>query len=205
MRIHLNGKSLLYIPFIFTPVSHDAPCLVRCSSAHRRVLTDLIQLGDVDPAQAGYWSIRESFVSTVLTNMPMVYPLFRKFIEKAGSTITRSQTTSQGDSKGYKLGSIPGRCEQMVRRQKPSASIPNDTTWGSKENIVVEREQTLSVSDDTSLELPKHQAGVVSFVEGDAPGRSRSAGPNDRIVVTTEYTVTEAAPEGPRNFSRQGF
>lgn len=163
-----------------------------------------IQLGDVDPAQSGYWSVRESFVSVVLTNMPMVYPLFRKFIEKAGS-VTRSKGASQGDSKGYKLGSVPGRGEPMVRRQKPSASIPNDTAWGSKENIIVEREQTLAGSDDASMELPKHQTGVVSFAQGRTPSRSTSKGPDDRIVVTTEYTVTEAAPQGSKNFSRREY
>ncbi|XXG93815.1 hypothetical protein Hte_000064 [Hypoxylon texense] len=168
----------------------------------------ILTLGDVDAAQAGYWSIRESFVSTILTNMPMVYPLFRKFIEKTGSTLTRSKTANQGDSKGYKLGSTPGRSEHTGRRQKPSASVPNDTTWGSKENIVVEQQRTLTGSsddNDTSLELPKHQAGIVSFAEGEAPGRMRSPGPNDGIVVTTEYTVTEIAPQGSRNYSRPEF
>ncbi|KAI0175524.1 hypothetical protein GGR52DRAFT_316249 [Hypoxylon sp. FL1284] len=166
----------------------------------------ILTLGDVDPAQSGYWSVRESFVSVVLTNMPMVYPLFRKFFEKATSA-SRSKSASQADSKGYRLGSVSGRGEGMVRRQKPSASMPNDTTWGSKENIVVEREQTTTGSDDASLELPKHQPGVVAYVEGGAPRRSRSEGPGHRIVVTKEYTVTgdSHSRQGSRNYSRPDF
>ncbi|KAI1759234.1 hypothetical protein GGR53DRAFT_166490 [Hypoxylon sp. FL1150] len=163
----------------------------------------ILVLGDVDPAQSGYWSVRESFVSVVLTNMPMVYPLFRKFIEKAGSA-TRSKGASQGDSKGYKLGSVPGR-DTLVRRQQPSAAVPNDTAWGSKENII-EREQTRAGSDDaSSLELPKHQAGVVTFAPSRGPSRSTSRGPQDRIVVTTEYTVTEDIPQGASNYGRREF
>ncbi|KAI1773934.1 hypothetical protein F4818DRAFT_442689 [Hypoxylon cercidicola] len=191
-KSHLPWRKKLVLLVMFSGgLLEMAFGILRCVS--------ILTLGDIDPAQSGYWSVRESFVSVVLTNMPMVYPLFRKFIEKAGSA-TRSKNASQAEgSRGYRLSSIPGR------RQKPSASVPNDTTWGSKDNIVTEREQTLSVSDDTSIELPQHQAAVISFADGDVPGRSRSTGPNDRIIVTKEYTVTEVAPQGSRSFNRSEF
>ncbi|KAJ4384377.1 hypothetical protein N0V85_008362, partial [Neurospora sp. IMI 360204] len=40
-----------------------------------------LKRGNMDPAQTGYWSVRESFVSFVLTNMPMIYPLLRRLVE----------------------------------------------------------------------------------------------------------------------------
>jgi hypothetical protein len=50
----------------------------------------LPQLGNLDPAQSGYWSIREAFVAIVLTNMPIVYPLFKRVFERGLSTAGRS-------------------------------------------------------------------------------------------------------------------
>ncbi|KAI1390336.1 uncharacterized protein F4822DRAFT_401579 [Hypoxylon trugodes] len=147
----------------------------------------ILTLGDIDPAQSGYWSVRESFVSVVLTNMPMIHPLFKKFIDKSRS-LSRSKGTSQGESRGYKLGSIPGR-ELTGKRSKPSYSIPNETTWGSKEHIVSERDHGgASSGKDTSLDLPKHQTSGASRGEKVSKRPSKD---DNRILVTTEYTVTE--------------
>lgn len=133
----------------------------------------------------------------------MVYPLFKKFIEKTTSA-SRSRTTGQVDSRGYKLSSVPVRSETGGRRTKPSASVPNETTWGSKENIIFEREQGAhSSGDDASLELPKHQAGASSFAESE-PQHLRSMGANHQIVVTKEYTVTETEPQR-RDYGRSEF
>ncbi|OTA97872.1 hypothetical protein M434DRAFT_64830 [Hypoxylon sp. CO27-5] len=166
--------------------------IVRCVS--------ILTLGDIDPAQSGYWSVRESFVSFVLTNMPMIYPMFRRFIEKSRS-LSRSKATSQGDSRGYKLESLSGRIEAGGKRQQ--TSVPGHVMWDSKDNIVDREHGTPSDGEDTSLDLPHHSTGGVSFEEenGIPPGLARSTGGVNRILITKEYTVTEESQRGSRNFS----
>ncbi|KAI1376415.1 hypothetical protein F4677DRAFT_91500 [Hypoxylon crocopeplum] len=167
----------------------------------------ILTLGDVDPAQSGYWSVRESFVSVVLTNLPMIYPMFRKFIDKTRTT-SRSKATSEADSRGYKLGSLPSRVDARGKRTQPSFSVPNDITWGSKEHIIHQQEQaTASSSKERSIDLPKHRTGGVSFAEGsDMPEASRSSsGDEHGITVTQEYIVTEGTPRSSRNFSKPDF
>ncbi|KAK4156699.1 hypothetical protein C8A00DRAFT_12410 [Chaetomidium leptoderma] len=103
--------------------------LLRCTS--------ILILGDIDPAQSAYWSIRESFVSVVLTNMPMVYPLVKQFLEKGFSSLGGGRSdTNHADSHGYPLGSNPGRKVKTTTNSKHPLSIPGDTFWGSEENIV---------------------------------------------------------------------
>lgn len=89
----------------------------------------LLQVGDSDPAQSGYWSVRESFVSYVLTNLPVVYPLIRGVVEKGRTSLSKSNGASGAKSGmasnngAYHLDSYPG----YKRRDLESAS---------KENIV---------------------------------------------------------------------
>ncbi|KAK6948123.1 hypothetical protein Daesc_009887 [Daldinia eschscholtzii] len=165
-----------------------------------------IFLGDIDPAQSGYWSVRESFVSVVLTNMPMVYPIFRRFIEK-GLSASRSKVTSEGDSRGYKLSSLPGRAAAVGRNQKPSAPEANDTAWDSEEHIMSGRGQGHSIGDeDGSSNLSKHHAIGAAFHESGSSGRApKPTDGSHQIMVTTEYTVTEGSRRGSKNLGKPGF
>ncbi|TQN63723.1 hypothetical protein CSHISOI_11689, partial [Colletotrichum shisoi] len=97
----------------------------------------ILTVGDVDPAQNGYWSVRESFVSFVLTNMPMVYPLFKGVIEKSRNLSTSNNKNSAlSDSNGYRLGSYTAKLKQRPKSGSHPLSIPNRTKWGSDEHIV---------------------------------------------------------------------
>ncbi|KAF6831647.1 integral membrane protein pth11-like protein [Colletotrichum musicola] len=176
----------------------------------------ILTVGDTDPAQSGYWSVRESFVSVVLTNMPMVYPLFKSVIDKSRSLST-NKASALGDSQGYRLGSYPGKQQP---RSNP-LSVPGETTYGSNEHIVggdaSEKgavslsggEEASSIASDkqpTSPYLPHHVNGA----EVVADGKRASARPRNQheernqIVVTTEYCISRATPE-PRRASRQDY
>ncbi|KAH7626048.1 FAD binding domain-containing protein [Sordaria sp. MPI-SDFR-AT-0083] len=48
----------------------------------------ILTVGNTDPAQSGYWSVRESFVSFVLTNLPMIYPLFKRLVDHVVYSLT---------------------------------------------------------------------------------------------------------------------
>jgi hypothetical protein len=125
----------------------------------------LLQLGNTDPAQSGYWSLRESFVSVVLTNMPMVYPLVKHFFEKGLSSLgggKSDNTAYVGDSHGYPLGSHPGRNTKTTTHSKNPHSRPGDTFWGSEENIVennVDAKTTATASSSDAGSRPKQLHG----------------------------------------------
>ncbi|KAK8019929.1 hypothetical protein PG990_005067 [Apiospora arundinis] len=101
----------------------------------------ILKDGDTNPAESGYWSIRESFVSFVLTNLPMVYPLFREYFNKLRGK-TGSIATGKSTGNSYQLGSYPPRSRNRnnnstgdTRSRGPNI-IPNETiTSDSKENI----------------------------------------------------------------------
>ncbi|KAK5658179.1 hypothetical protein OQA88_2152 [Cercophora sp. LCS_1] len=130
--------------------------------------TSILTLGDIDPAQSGYWSVRESFVSFVLTNMPMVYPLIKGVVEKGMSSIGVSKGGTRVNTEGYRLGSYPTRTH-LSRKQGPITA--GGTEWGSEENIVDGK------GNDIGEQLPI-QGGVVG-------------GGDKGIMVAHEYTITE--------------
>ncbi|KAJ0297656.1 hypothetical protein COL5a_004809 [Colletotrichum fioriniae] len=172
----------------------------------------ILTVGDTDPAQSGYWSVRESFVSVVLTNMPMVYPLFKSVIDKSRNAST-NKSGAMGDSQGYRLGSYPGK---PGPRSHP-LSIPNETTWGSDEHIVSSSvEKNIAGGEEASIgstDKPQSpylpQGSNIAEVAAEPINSNRQSmrarrhqpdvDPN-KIVVTTEYTISRATPDphGPR-------
>ncbi|KAI8243554.1 hypothetical protein K4K57_003456 [Colletotrichum sp. SAR 10_99] len=176
----------------------------------------ILTAGETDSAQSGYWSVRESFVSVVLTNMPMVYPLFKTVIDKSRNAST-NKSGAMGDSQGYRLGSYPGK-------KGPSShplSIPDETKWGSKEHIVANSAEKGASSggeeasiDSGSGKQPSspympHTDAEVAADSGNNAMRSRKHEQN-KIVVTTEYKISRATPEPhmyhmPHRSSRQDF
>ncbi|KAI1465825.1 uncharacterized protein F4812DRAFT_461514 [Daldinia caldariorum] len=163
-------------------------------------------LGDIDPAQSGYWSVRESFVCVVLTNLPMVYALFSRYIEK-GVSAARSKGDSGVGIRGYRLSSLRSRGATIGQKQRPPGTDPNDTAWDSEEYINAEGVQGRSIdSEESFLNLPKHQAVGVAFDESGIPGGAAQPTNGTRqIMVTTEYTVTEGARHDSRDINKAGF
>ncbi|KAI0594063.1 hypothetical protein F4775DRAFT_575117 [Biscogniauxia sp. FL1348] len=170
----------------------------------------ILTKGDIDPAQSGYWSVRESFVSVVTTNLPLVYPLFKGIIDK-GRSASRSKATTTTDSRGYRLNSVQGR---GTNSKKDPFSVPNETAWGSKEQIVVEPGANSS-GEEGSLDLPKQQArafygdskgntAVTVVSDPDGSDRARRSTGN-KIVVTKEYTVRDSAVGPSTSHRRQDF
>lgn len=101
------------------------------------------QLGDIDPAQSGYWSVRESFVSFVLTNLPAVYPLIKNFVDKTRLTYgSRSASNMTGGKDksgglGYRLNSYPKGSRYAKNKGANSSATPNmRQPWDSEEKIV---------------------------------------------------------------------
>ncbi|KAK2007305.1 hypothetical protein LZ32DRAFT_695486 [Colletotrichum eremochloae] len=164
----------------------------------------ILTVGDSDPAQSGYWSVRESFVSVVLTNMPMLYPLFKGVIDKSRNASTNKKATL-GDSNGYRLGSYPGK--KGPKSGSHPLSIPNETAWGSDEHIVSNKpeksigseEASIGSSDKQSQSPQLYQStntaqiasGTNHINRNSKTGRHDGVGHN-HITVTKEYTISTA-------------
>ncbi|KAK7924207.1 hypothetical protein PG985_006261 [Apiospora marii] len=152
----------------------------------------ILKDGDTNPAESGYWSIRESFVSFVLTNLPMVYPLFREYWNqlrgKAGSTAGKSSGNS------YQLGSFPRRSKNNNNNDNDTRNsrvrgphvIPNETiTSDSKEHICVDTVEHASssrgsggTSGDDDLVSSSMQE-TEARTEAGVAGRTLSSGGRD--------------------------
>ncbi|KAL8721224.1 MAG: hypothetical protein Q9225_002036 [Loekoesia sp. 1 TL-2023] len=100
----------------------------------------ILTAGANGPAQAGEWSIRESFIAVIVGNLPMLYTLFQRIQQHGPSSWNKST-----DKKSYQLGSY--RSAASSKRAKKAKkfhhplSMPNDTAMDSDERIIVEPKQ----------------------------------------------------------------
>ncbi|KAL2285461.1 hypothetical protein FJTKL_08131 [Diaporthe vaccinii] len=171
----------------------------------------ILTAGDSDPSQSGYWSVRESFVSFVLTNMPMLYPLLKSFLAKIGTTL--ALTNNNGESgratssgQAYRLRSYPNHHKKT--RNKDPNPVPEETRYGSNERIVSLDDQSRDAASsgggaavDDQPHDPFQVAGVfeparVAVCSGPGPSDARRPTPIDYtssggIMVTREYNVSE--------------
>ena len=176
-----------------------------------RTNTGILQVGDTDPSQSGYWSVRESFVSFVLTNMPMLYPLLKSFLERIGTTLalTNNNAGSGRDistGQAYRLGRYPNQHKKT--RNKDPNPLPEETRYGSNERIVSldgESRHAASRGDgpaaDDQPRSPFYVAdgfepARVTLCSGPSASDVRRPAPIDHpiaggIIVTREYNVSE--------------
>lgn len=173
------------------------------------------QKGNTDPAQSGYWSVRESFVSFVLTNLPMVYPLMKRVVEKtvSASKSGTNKTSGLGDSQGYKLEDYRNKVHSKSR---PDETELGDTVWGSKDHIVTNDGQVSA--DDASLRsgdkvhrgshANMRSENVAQAVGGQPAGHQHAWGVGTgtgEIMVTKEYVVQvdEEAAKPKASYSKR--
>ena len=137
----------------------------------------------------------------------MIYPLFKRFIDKGMSMASSDRGTGYVDSHGYRLGSYnrSGQ-DQQSKRAKLSNHDPTldtimghpDTKWGSEERIVGttrERAAGSSASDEeSSIQGPSMAPKTSTAVHGPSAASMNkenrwTSGGRD-IMVTTEYSVS---------------
>lgn len=169
------------------------------------------QLGNTDPAQSGFWSVRESFVSFVLTNLPFIYPLIRGVIEK-----TRTLTNKSGDrtgalstgKNGYRLDSFhtpkPRQTDADSKKYlvSPNGIKPTPSEF-TRERVSLDeassQDSFTGIVHNTQRRTRTVQvqpgpepmvSSQVSAVRGPAPAETE---PGQGILVTRayEWTVTE--------------
>ncbi|KAJ5607606.1 hypothetical protein N7537_004225 [Penicillium hordei] len=133
--------------------------------------------------QAGSWACRETFVAVVIGNIPMIYPLVRRFTKRAGLYIS-----SKGGSEsypGYPLSDADTGGGGYSRRKKfrHPLSIPADTQWNT-------------ISDEQMI-LPTSRQQPPTCTAGDGDWDSHSQGSQNGIKVVHE-TIIHSTEKSPR-------
>ncbi|KAF8461226.1 hypothetical protein BDZ91DRAFT_798208 [Kalaharituber pfeilii] len=108
--------------------------------------------------QAGSWACRETFVSVIIGNIPMIYPMFLRTVKKVSNSVfssglgsslgKRSANNTNGD---LELGDRDRyeRPSKPLRRKPNPMSIPGLTTIGkgdSEEQIITTSQETIDVN-----------------------------------------------------------
>jgi hypothetical protein len=129
----------------------------------------LPQSGPDGAVSGSLWACRETFVAIIVTNLPIIHPLFRQLAKAIGlGALLSIQSKSRSQSYPLQDGAGIEQRRNTTRKSHPHPlSIPNDFAWASDEHI-----------------LPT-----------DNPGRS-SGKDGGGIVVAHEVSVRSDAAEG---------
>ncbi|KAJ5670879.1 hypothetical protein N7507_000006 [Penicillium longicatenatum] len=109
----------------------------------------IISSGADGASTGSKWACRETFVSIVVSNLPIVQPLIRKGFSKIGlSQLFSSAGKPSGQS--YPLSSrglqtLTDGNEGKARKGKMNAAAPSHmqaSAWGSDENVLIERDSS---------------------------------------------------------------
>ncbi|KGO63805.1 hypothetical protein PITC_054310 [Penicillium italicum] len=132
--------------------------------------------------QAGSWACRETFVAVVIGNLPMIYPLMRRFTKRAGLYI--SSKAGSESYPGYHLSDADTGGGGSSRRKKfrHPLSIPAETQW----NTTTDEQMILPTSRQPP---PTCTAG-----EGDWDSHSQRSQGGIKVVYETIVHSTEKSP-----------
>ncbi|CAI0642365.1 unnamed protein product [Colletotrichum noveboracense] len=147
------GLIVLFSGGIFVTMAGILRCVLIISVGYSRILhgrTNLILSQDPvnGASQAGSWAVRETFVAVVTTNVPMIFPLIRRWFSPifgtVVSTLPLSNTNNKYGSKGpnlpqpgsIKLDNVPDSKNRKKGRQPFSQyPITEITGTGSEEHL----------------------------------------------------------------------
>ncbi|CAG7953540.1 unnamed protein product [Penicillium nalgiovense] len=174
------------LPLLWTVnlnLKRKIPLMVLFSGAAFVMIAGIIRAATImknspDGAEAGSkWACRETFVSIVVSNLPIIQPLIRKGFRKIGLThvFSSSGKTSgqpyQLSSRGLK--SFTNRGEGDTKKSKTNAAAPTlmqTSAWGSDEHILAQNEP--SSKDITVVSETVVQSEPWTFHEGSGVGSS---------------------------------
>lgn len=118
--------------------------LIRLILATRiHFLTNKLQSGPDGAATGSQWACRETFVSIVVSNLPIIQPLLRKGFKKIGlSQLFSSSGKPSGQSYPLSgLKTLTNRGDRETKKGKSNTVAPSHmqvSAWGSDEHILSE-------------------------------------------------------------------
>jgi len=170
-------------------------------------LTPPTKVPATQPSESGQWSVRESFVAILISNAPMVFPLLKRWSNRALglSSHSRSHTAGSFPLQDYAHSKSKSKSKSKSGGFKHPLSIPMDTVveaWASDEAINKSGAGDCGGSGKRSSEGEGEVGSLEERTQGGRPfsgergskhghgGAGRGLGAM-QIVKTREYRVTE--------------
>ncbi|KAJ5504565.1 hypothetical protein N7463_007439 [Penicillium fimorum] len=177
------------LPLLWTVnlnLKRKIPLMVLFSGATFVMLAGIIRAATImksspDGAESGsQWACRETFVSIVVSNLPIIQPLIRKGFRKIGLSHVFSSSGGKSSGNPYPLSSrglqtLTTRGEGDTKKGKTNAAAPSHmqvSAWGSDEHILAQSEPTSK--DITVVSETVVQSEPWTFQEGSGVGTSTS-------------------------------
>lgn len=168
------------------------------------------QTGEYEVSQSGPWSVRESFVAILVSNAPIVFPLFKRWFE---SITGMASTFKSSKSDSYQLDSQIKHSQSGSSFPKESKkkkfhhplSIPRTTEWGSQEEIVTMDQQVMGAGgrgaekkDGSDAKSADDSGGSLEMEDTDQErntnsrqGTPRTFRPDRDILVLKQWEVAD--------------
>lgn len=128
----------MYVPLSCDPITQNG--LHTTIECH---VSDIYLQNSPDGAlQGSKWACRETFVSIVVSNLPIIQPIIRKGCRKIGLSNLFSSSGKQSQSyplSSHGLKTLTNRGERDTKKSKGGAAAPSHTqvsAWGSDEHIL---------------------------------------------------------------------
>ncbi|KAJ9314485.1 hypothetical protein DTO271D3_5223 [Paecilomyces variotii] len=155
----------------------------------------IVKSGPNGAVAGSQWACRETFVSIIVSNLPIIQPLLRKGAKMIGLTILFSSYASK-PTQSYPLSS---KEPTSRKRGTHPLSIPKGTAWGSDEHILVQ-DGPSSHGGEASKEITVVQETVVQSETWSKHHASHSAGRNEWFQNPAEndayrFSVTGGAQD----------
>ncbi|KAM3561585.1 hypothetical protein MY1884_002320 [Beauveria asiatica] len=150
------------------------------------------------PQTAGAWGVRESFVATVVTNLPIVFPWFKTLFKRHVAAIWPLRLSKSDDSAaGFRtIGGGDGHGGARVRRMPQSVNpLPTKlTVTGSAEQLV---DNGIELQIGESLAPSERAVAVDDDKYNDDDNNNNTGGPPPSTrAATANARDTEAAASG---------
>ncbi|KAJ4131245.1 hypothetical protein NW765_017137 [Fusarium oxysporum] len=126
----------------------------------------ILSAGPEGAISGSQWACRETFVSVIVTNLPVVQPLVRKCADRVGLSALFSRSTRAAHSYSLRSREVRGDCELRRKTHTNLHSVPQGAAWDSDEHI-------LGMMDQVAQELST-QTDVVAQREPGASGEESS-------------------------------
>ncbi|CZR50324.1 uncharacterized protein PAC_00196 [Phialocephala subalpina] len=161
----------------------------------------LLTVGAIKPALSGEWSVRESFIAVLVSNLPMVLPLLQLW----WSVVRGQPSNSSSMQPSYPLNDEPQHSSRSKKKHGHPLFTTDNTAWASDEAIVAaesggtapNQKNTGSSESMDTIELAK-KSGVrtENNQHGGKFGHKNNGEQKGQITVIEEYSVYESTRDG---------
>jgi len=138
----------------------------------------ILTSGADGPSQGGAWSVRESFVAVIVSNMPFIFPLIRRVKYKIKGTYGSYASQDKSKNGSVPLSTVKGPRRAGFKKVRHPNDIPDDQSvlYGSEERIV-KMDKNSTVTTTTGVGSRSGSRNDIEVERGNG------------IQITTEWQV----------------